>query len=126
MKDGLCWKQLDGLILKDESIVIPRDQELKQRIIPAHHDTITTGHPGINNTKELIQRNYYWVDMNTNIKKYIAGCPVCPTIRPIRELPVGELHPTEIPEQPWDIITMDFVGPLPESQGSNVILNIVN
>ena len=41
------------------------------------------GHPSISKTKELIQWNYYWVDMHNDIKKYVEGCLVCPTIKPI-------------------------------------------
>ena len=120
-QDGSCWRQEAGLTLKDESIVVLRDQEIQWRIISAHHNTITAGHPSISKTKELIQWNYYWVDMHNDIKKYVEGCLVCYTIKPI-----WELNPTKIPNQPWDTITMDFIGPLLESWGNNMILKVVD
>jgi hypothetical protein len=36
------------------------------------------------------------------------------------------LNPFDPPSQPWETITVDIIGPLPESQGYNVILTIVN
>lgn len=92
----------------------------------AHHETITTRHLSINKTKELIQCNYYWVNLHNYIKKYMEGCLVCPTIKPIQELPIGELQQTQIPSRPWEIITMDFIGLLSESRGSNAILNVMD
>ena len=36
------------------------------------------------------------------------------------------LHPNTIPSMPWEHISIDLIGPLPESQGYNAILVIVN
>ena len=44
---------------------------------------IMARHPSISKTKELIQQNYYLVNMHNDVKKYIEGCLVCPTIKPI-------------------------------------------
>ena len=41
-------------------------------------------------------------------------------------MPMGELVPTQILERPWKIITMDLIGPLPMSQGHNMILNVID
>ena len=36
------------------------------------------------------------------------------------------LHPNEVPTQPWDVISIGIVGPLPTSSGYNGILVTVN
>ena len=64
--------------------------------------------------------------MMHDIKTYVNACPTCPKIKPSQQQPLGELQPTEVPERPWKIITMDFIGPLPESRGNNMILNVVD
>ena len=38
----------------------------------------------------------------------------------------GELHPLEIPEGPWQNISIDMIGPLPRSNKSDAILVIVD
>jgi hypothetical protein len=43
-----------------------------------------------------------------------------------RQPPAAPLHPHDIPERPWEIITVDLIGPLPESNGHNAILVIVD
>jgi len=39
---------------------------------------------------------------------------------------VGELHPLEIPNGPWQDISIDMIGPLPNSNGKDAILVIVD
>ena len=113
--DGAVWEKTDGLVARDGLIVISKDQDLRRRIIAAHHDAIMAGHPGQFKTQELIKQNYYWEGLTHDIKTYINGCQICPKIKPSRRMPMGELVPTQIPERPWKIITMDLIGPLPMS-----------
>ena len=37
-----------------------------------------------------------------------------------------ELHPLEIPKGPWQEISIDMIGPLPNSNGMNAILFIMD
>ncbi len=39
---------------------------------------------------------------------------------------LGELHLLEIPQRPWQEISIDIVGPLPKSNEMNVIVVIVD
>jgi hypothetical protein len=63
--------------------------------------------------------------MTEFVKAYIKGCATCQTtkIRPPVKVP---LKPTEIPEGPWETITMDFITDLPTSKGYDSILTVVN
>jgi hypothetical protein len=61
-----------------------------------------------------------------DINKYVDGCLICLKVKPVCEKPVGELKPTEIAKEPWDIIFVDFVVKLPKSAGYNAIMNIVD
>jgi hypothetical protein len=90
------------------------------------HDGPIAGHPGRLKTRELIQRDYWWPGMIWEVNKYVDGCLICPKVKPIREKPVGELKPTEIPAEPWEIISVNFIVELPESSGSNCIMNVVD
>jgi hypothetical protein len=63
--------------------------------------------------------------MTEFVKAYIKGCATCQTtkIRPPVKVP---LKPTEIPEGPWETITMDFITDLPTSKGYDSILTVVD
>ena len=44
----------------------------------------------------------------------------------IRQPPTGELHPLLIPNAPWDTISVDFITELPESNGKDAIMVVVD
>lgn len=58
--------------------------------------------------------------MGNDIKIYVDSCEPCQRTK-TRRRKVGQLHPHDIPSQPWEVISMDLIGPLPESQGFNAI-----
>jgi hypothetical protein len=125
-KDMAIWKQQDRIITRNGLVVVPRNREIRQKIIEACHDTPIAGHPGQLKARELVQHNYWWPGMIWDINRYVDGCQICPKVKPIREKPVGQLKPTEIAKEPWEIISVDFIVELPESNGYNCIMNVVD
>ncbi len=67
----------DGLIYYDNHIYIPQDHALRGEIIARFHNHITARHPGIEKTKELVLREYWWPKMKKDIEAYICACKVC-------------------------------------------------
>ena len=53
------WREEDGLILKEEKIYVPKDEELRTEIIRLHYDTPVGGHGGQWKTVELVTRNFW-------------------------------------------------------------------
>jgi len=64
--------------------------------------------------------------MLEDIKRYVVSCEKCQANKPNRQLKRNNLHPNEIPKGPWEVISIDLVGPLPESLGHDRILVIVD
>ena len=44
----------------------------------------------------------------------------------IRQPPTGELHPLPIPDEPWDTISVDFIVELPQSEGKDSVMVVVD
>jgi len=40
------WREEDGLMLKEEKVYVPKDEELRVEIIQLHHDMSVEGHGG--------------------------------------------------------------------------------
>ena len=114
------WKRDGDLILYREKVYVPRDEKLRERIIRLHHDTPLVGHPGEYRTQELVERNYWWPRMGNQIKEYVRTCDACQRTR-WRRRTHGLLHPHSVPQGPWEVVSMDLIGPLPESNGFTAI-----
>ena len=56
----------------------------------------------------------------------MSTCDLCLRTKAQRCHPVGELHPLPIPDAPWDTISVDFIGELPESSGYNAVMVVVD
>jgi transposase InsO family protein len=121
------WQEHEnGIITWQERIYVPRNKRLREDIIREHHDSVAAGHPGRYKTQELITRNYWWPYIQSDIRKYVDGCETCQRTKTHRQKPKNPLHPNEVPSGPWEHISVDLIGELPESQGFNAILVIVD
>ena len=52
------WREKEGLILKEEKVYVPRDEELRMEIIWLYHDMLIGGHGGQWKTVELVTWNF--------------------------------------------------------------------
>lgn len=122
------WNYENGLLLYRGKIYIPKSENdhLRRRIVQAHHDLPLAGHPGRWKTYELVSRNYWWPGMTTYVKNYVTGCDICQRMKNHPQQPYGPLQPNEVPEGPWEIITIDLITQLPESNGYNAICVVVD
>jgi len=61
-----------------------------------------------------------------DVRRYVKGCEVCQCTKPRHTPLAAPLHPHDILTRPWEVISLDLIGPLPESAGQNAILVIVD
>jgi hypothetical protein len=120
------WSESDGLLMFRGKIYVPKDRDLRRRIVEQHHDMHIAGHAGRFKTLKLIACNYWWPQMSRYIGIYVKHCDLCNQTKVQRRRPMGELHPSETPDAPWDRISVDFIVELPESHGYNAIMCVVD
>ncbi|SJL16146.1 uncharacterized protein ARMOST_19665 [Armillaria ostoyae] len=90
------------------------------------HDHITAGHPGIAKMRELIQREYWWPKIHKDVESYVKGCETCQRTKSNTQAKAAPLHPNAIPTKPWTHISVDMVTGLPDSNGHDALLVIVD
>ena len=93
----------------------PTTTKEKETIISMFHDPKIAGHKGVAKTVELITRHWEWPGLNKDVSNYISHCDLCQRTKVSRHRPYGKLQSFTPPAGAWEEITMDFIGPLPES-----------
>jgi hypothetical protein len=82
-----------------------------------------TGHFAEDNTLERTRRTYYWPNMELDIRDYVRRCLACQHYRLTNR--TEPLHPIPVHE-PFHTLSLDCIGPLPESNGAHYILLAVD
>ncbi|QRV83408.1 Retrovirus-related Pol polyprotein from transposon [Ceratobasidium sp. AG-Ba] len=96
-------------------------------IIQEAHELASEGaHAGYARTYNRLCATYYWPNMADTVEKFTATCDVCQKTKPRRHGKIGYLQPIPIPEQPFEVVSLDFIMDLPESNGYNAVLVLVD
>ena len=114
--------------VKDNRWAVPADEQLRHDVLSQYHDSPTAGHPGRDNTTALVSWHYWWPKMNAWIEQYIKGCAICQQnkIRTTKnKMPLYPI-PGGLTECPFNTVAMDLITQLPQSNGHDAILTIVD
>lgn len=96
----------------------------RKRVLIENHSDITAGHFGIRKTLNRICQKYYWPGVANDVRKFINSCHECLKFKSPQLKPAGFMHTTQT-SFPWEVITADFVGPLPRSSKLNKYLLVI-
>jgi len=111
---------------KEGKVYVPKDDQLRMKIIRLHHDTLVGGHGKQWKTVELVTRDFWWPGITKEVKRYVEGCDACQRNKNHTEQLAGKLMPNSILEKSWTHILADFMTKLPLAQGYDLILVVVD
>ncbi|CAF1183803.1 unnamed protein product [Didymodactylos carnosus] len=100
--------------------VVPKGK-IRKSIMQIYHDTpANDSHFGRDRTLKTIGERYYWPTMNKDIRNYVRSCLKCRQNNHNRRKPDGHLKPISPPEGVFELLSMDFHGPItPLSKNQN-------
>ena len=109
-----CFRQDDnGAIWFNNRLVIPRDFNLRRKILDEAHQSKYSIHPGSNKMYQDLKKNYWWTRMKREVARYVAECDTCQRVKADHLKAAGLLQPLNIPAWKWEDISMDFIVGLP-------------
>jgi len=120
------WSEDKGLLHFRGKIYVPWNMDLRRWVVSLCHDTKVAGHLGHWKTLKLVSRDYWWPQISRYIRQYVSTYDLCIRTKPIRQAPVGKLHPLWIPDSRWDTLSIDFVIELPLSSGHDIVMTVVD
>ena len=107
------WKNVEGGLQFQGLPYVP--EIIRFEVISCHHNDPLVGHFGIDKTRELVGRKYYWPSLRRDVESYVRGCDVCLASKAVRHKPYGDLQSLPVPTHRWKDLSMDFVTGLPLS-----------
>ena len=78
---------------------------LQRRVVNISHE----GHQGIFKTKQLLRSAVWFPGMDRMTKDIVRSCLPCQAAT--QQKPKEPLQTTELPERPWQKVSLDFNGP---------------
>jgi hypothetical protein len=111
-----CFRQDEkGVLWFKSRLVIPKDQDLKRKILDEAHLSKFSMHPGSTKMYHDLKPLYWWTRMKREIAQYVSECDTCQRIKASHLKSAGALQPLSIPSWKWDDISMDFIVGLPNT-----------
>ena len=96
-------------------VVLPRG--LVQRVLQVAHDE--AGHFASERTLAAVRAKFYWGSMFNDTKSWCRSCVECQGRCSPMAKPRAPLQFTPIPSRVWQMVALDFLGPLVETNKGN-------
>ncbi|WVZ76569.1 hypothetical protein U9M48_024534 [Paspalum notatum var. saurae] len=106
----------EGILWFKNRLVVPKDMELRKKILDEAHTSMFTMHPGSNKMYQDLKQKFWWTHMKREIAKYVSECDECQRVKADHLKPAGMLQPLAVPAWKWEDIYMDFIVGLPLTQ----------
>lgn len=97
--------------------------ETKNIILKNNHDDFM--HIGVDKALARIRQQYYWPNMAQSVREYIKKCSVCKEIKPSNMATTPLMGDRRVATRPWNIIALDYIGPLPRSKAGKQYVLVV-
>lgn len=105
-------------------IIVPKDK--RKALISKHHDDVRSGHVGSYKTYWRIHNHYFWPMMRADVTKYVKNCRTCAQYKLEQKSPAGLMGRRPNIERPWQMISLDFMGPFPRSKNGYTHLLVIS
>ncbi|WVZ89468.1 LOW QUALITY PROTEIN: hypothetical protein U9M48_035871 [Paspalum notatum var. saurae] len=120
IREGLDEKKRACFTLDDQGVlwfknrlVVPKDMELRKKILDKAHTSMFTMHLGSNKMYQDLKQKFWWTRMKREIANYVSECD---RVKADHLKPAGMLQPLAVLAWKWEDVHMDFIVGLPRTQ----------
>ena len=112
MSQGCLYKLSSDSDSDEPQLVVPAHE--RKFVVEQFHNE-TSCHDGIEKTLERIRRRYFWTGMRKFVEGQVRVCPECQRYKASNLKPAG-LISTPPPAARFEVVAVDYFGPLPETE----------
>jgi hypothetical protein len=103
--------------------VLIGERRVRELLISHAHSILA--HLGPSKTLTYLRENVWWKEISADVKAFCESCPTCQVSKPTNHQPYGLLETLDVPSRPWEMVGVDFVGPLPESKTLHGVFDMI-
>jgi hypothetical protein len=119
--------ELQNGVLKYKGRVWVGNNKIAQNhILVALHNSGLGGHSGVSATYARVKQLFAWPSLKQSVHDFVRQCQICQQAKTERIKTPGLLQPLPIPDQAWEIISLDFIEGLPPSDNYNALLVVID
>lgn len=104
--------------------MVPKDR--RKSLIRLYHEDVRSGHVGAYKTYWKLHHRYHWPKMRCDVAQVVRRCQVCAKIKPEQKAPAGLMGKRPDIRYPWQMISMDYMGPFPRSTNGYSYLLVIS
>lgn len=104
-------------------LLVPKSKILQ--VMKECHDSPTAAHLGAFKTAKRIMQRYYWHGLVKDVKEYVRKCEICLKSKTPTKAQFGLMGKMKVSTRPWQVISMDLMGPFTRSSKGNQYLLVV-
>lgn len=105
-------------------LLVPKSR--RREIMNDCHDNPLSGHLGVFKTFNKISEIYYWPRMKSDISRYVLKCEICIASKASNQLRPGLMGNSKRVEYPFQILSIDLMGPFPRTKKGNTCLLVIS
>jgi transposase InsO family protein len=128
LSHDLLWKYLKLKQFPDANdswkLVVP--DKLRRQVLQDCHDHPLSGHFGVKKTCNKVRQKYFWPNIIKDVKDYVRRCETCAKYKVPQLPPIGHMGKHREVSQPFQIVSLDLMGPFPRSKSGNTMLLVVS
>jgi len=99
---------------------------IQTKLIAAFHSSAIGGHSGVQATYQRIKKLFAWQGLKLAVTDFVHQCNVCQHAKHSNQHSQRLLQPLPVPAGAWQDVTLDFIEGLPNSEGANTIMVVVD
>lgn len=109
--------------IPDWKLVVPTAN--RPEVLKMCHDEATAGHFGVAKTTARVVELYYWPKLKKDVINYVSNCRTCAAYKNSTQARPGLMGQYKKVSFPFQLISVDLLGPLPRSKKGNQHLLVV-
>ena len=71
---GRVYHITNGVLFFKDRVIMPVQSALRRELLEVYYNNPRAGYKGAGRTLKLLSRNFHWVGMADNVRRYISEC----------------------------------------------------